>query len=185
MKHFLFMYPIEEYFNVEIKNRSYGFNKEYYVERVKKKLNKCIDLRYRQKGFQINYALFNDTKISKIIELKESDNVVRNGLNFERHIKEKIYPDENFIINQLNNPSKLIISGFHMWDCVEKVAKRAYKSGFDVLVDEDLTEFFFSRIKERNFILNEYIPYKKRNLDKNSWLMKEILKIREETPWLS
>ena len=32
-----------------------------------------------------------------------------------------------------------------MWDCVEKLAKRAHQKGLDTLVDEDLTEFLFLR----------------------------------------
>jgi hypothetical protein len=49
-----------------------------------------------------------------------------------------------------------------MWDCVEKLAKTAYEKGIDVLVDEDLTEFFSERLKDPNFKIDKYPTYNPR-----------------------
>lgn len=42
-------------------------------------LNRCIDERYRQKGFDICYAVFNDTPISDIISVQENDRLSSSG----------------------------------------------------------------------------------------------------------
>jgi len=45
-----------------------------------KKLNACIDERYRKKGYAINYALLDDCAVSDIIALTPRDRVIYVGM---------------------------------------------------------------------------------------------------------
>lgn len=181
MKQFVFLYPIPEYIDYEIDNHSFG--DKTFRQKYKTLLNKCIDLRYRQNGFGINYVLFNKSPVSDVVELKESDRIIEVGLDFKTFTTKQPdetyhYPDEDYILNQLN-ASIIRISGFHMWDCVEKLAKKAYERGLDTLVDEDLTEFFTARIKEKVFRLDAFPGHSKENIRK----FEEFIEVRKNKPW--
>ncbi len=73
-----------------------------------------------------------------------------------------------------------------MWDCVDRVASRAYERGIEILVDEDLTEFFPSFIGPNSlhpdFKVDEYPSH---NIlaglreDQKEWMMKPRIK----RPW--
>jgi len=217
-KAFLFIYPIPEYINQEIKEKAISFKnpylnhlalryesvaeevkknmqKEYIVECekefkqfYKEKLNLCINLRYRQKGFSIVYALFDRHQISDVIELQPGDTILRVGRDFVSFNTElpdgSNYPNLDFLLDQLNEFQMLRLAGFHMWDCVNKFAKRAYERGFDTLVDEDLTEFFTSHILKKDFRLDIYpsiiyMDYFKKYFDIEMYLEK-----RRGKPWL-
>lgn len=180
MNHFIFLYPIHQIINYEIKNNQY--RSENFSKLYSEKLNECIDLRYRQKNFKINYVIFNDTRVSKIINVRKEDKIIKAGLDFITHCKKKVYPEQDFIINQLEDIRQLVVGGFHMWDCVEKFAKRAYEREINVLVDEDLTEFFAGRLKDSDFKTNTYPTY---NPKKNcGGLFEFFINARKERPWL-
>jgi len=145
-------------------------------------LNKCIDLRYRQKGFGINYVVFDGSPVSGLIEFQEADRIINAGLDFKTHTTKQadgryLYPNSDYILAQLKGTTVIRIAGFHMWDCVEKLARRAYETGLDALVDEDLTEFFTIRFKSPGFELDKYPTYK---AGKN----KRFLQARKGKPWL-
>lgn len=180
MKQFIYMYPISEFINFEIILGNHG-SKTDFKEFYKLKLDSCIDKRYRQKGFNINYFIFDDSKVSDIIVLRDSDKVKFVGLDYKNHVEEKKYPNEDYILNQLGKIDILRIGGFHMWDCVERIAKRAYKKRIDTLVDEDLTEFFTNRIKKDNFQEDKYPTY---NPDRNSCFFESFIEARKNKPWL-
>ncbi|MBU4224009.1 hypothetical protein KJ934_02205 [Patescibacteria group bacterium] len=183
-KYFIFLYPIPEIIDFEIKNNGWhekgginGFKRKY-----KKTLNRCIDIRYRQKGYTIVYALFNGHQISDIIEKQPSDKIIEVGIDFHTHTSKRLYPDQDHILNQLNGAQVIRIAGFHMWDCVEKLAKRAYKKGLDVLVDEDLTEFFAWRIKAIDFRIDKYSTYNAKKYQ--GTMLKDFMEARKHRPWL-
>ena len=69
IKQFIFLYPISEILDYEIKNHSYHEDNKSYRDKYSYLLNRCIDVRYRKNGYVINYALFNGSPISEIIEL--------------------------------------------------------------------------------------------------------------------
>ncbi|MFH1503198.1 MAG: hypothetical protein ABIE36_00890 [Candidatus Diapherotrites archaeon] len=189
MKTFVFLYPIPEIINFEIQNHGWAEENgvDAFRQRYKSTLNKCIDFRYRQKGFDINYALFNGHEISDVIEIQQSDKIIEVGLDFETHIKkqpngEYLYPNQDYILNQLNNGRIIRIAGFHMWDCVEKLAKKAYEIGLDTLVDEDLTEFFPGRLRDSNFRVDKYPTYNPRKYGDSGYEM--FMGARKHRPWL-
>ncbi|MFZ1971139.1 MAG: hypothetical protein WAU65_03105 [Candidatus Nanoarchaeia archaeon] len=152
----------------------------------KRNLNDCIDARYRKNGFGINYLTFDNSPISDIIELQKSDKIIENGVDFKTFTKPKPdgsypYPDSDYILDQLEKISELRVAGFHMWDCVERVAKRAYQRGLDTLVDEDLTEFFIGRLKDPKFDVKKYPTYDPKESPE---LFDLFIKARAGRPWL-
>lgn len=189
MKAFVFLYPIPEIIDFEIQN--HGWAEEGGVDAFRQKykstLNKCIDIRYRQKDFEINYVLFKNHKISDIIEIQLLDKIIEVDLDFKTHTTkqpngEYPYPDQDYILNQLNGTQVLRIAGFHMWDCVEKLAKRSYEVGLDTLVDEDLTEFFPGRLKDPDFEVDKYPTYNPRKNSDSGYEL--FMEVRKNKPWL-
>lgn len=150
------------------------------------KLNSCINHRYRRNGFQIVYALLDNEPVSDIIMRKPEDRIIYVGMDAKTHRTERAdgthpYPNQDFIIDQLLPLDLLRIGGFHMRDCVEKLAKRAYERRIEVLVDEDLTEFFRGRLFDRDFRVKTYQSYIL-PVDKLSREM--FLAARKNKPWL-
>lgn len=151
------------------------------------KLNSCINWRYRKSGFQVYFAILDDCQVSSIIDLQSEDRVIKVGIDSQTHRTKRedesyLYPDQDYILNQLNSPSKIIIAGFHMWDCVEKLARKAYERGINTLVDEDLTEFFAGRLKDRDFRVKTYPTYDARKHQRNMFGM--FMVARRDKPWL-
>ncbi len=150
-------------------------------------LNSCIDRRYRQNGFGINYAVFDGSPLSDVIDLHHSDRIVEVGIDFKTHTTrqsngEYPYPDQDHILDQFDGVRVLRIAGFHMWDCVERLAKRAYDRGLDTLVDEDLTEFFTGRLNDPDFKIDEYPTYDPRQ--RRGPMFDMFMEARRERPWL-
>ncbi len=160
-KEFIFLYPISQIFDFEIKNHEWS--NEEGADAFRKKygdvLNRCIDKRYRQKNFQINFAVFNDCTVSGVIRLQSSDRIIKVGLDFKTHRAERVYPNQEYILSQLEGVKIIRIAGFHRWDCVEKLAKCAHEKGLDVLIDEDLTETLPYRLEDKNFNEDKYPNY--------------------------
>ena len=151
MAQFIYLYPIEEYFTTEIERHELyslskpidnkPFSKTYFDT-----LNAAIFLRYRQNNFGINWVTFDDRGIHPEVDVRNEDKIIKVSMDFITHSTERgdgtyPYPDNEVLLDQIPE-EYMVISGFHMWDCVEKFAKTAHKRGLDVLVDEDLTECF-------------------------------------------
>ncbi|MFH1607868.1 MAG: hypothetical protein ABIA78_01930 [archaeon] len=154
-------------------------------------LNKCIDKRYREKGFKINWVIFKDHTISNVIDVQDGDIIIEADIDFRTHTTKRVdgtyqYPNNDFILNHIGDSSLVRIAGFHRWDCVDKLAKRAYERKNSVLVDEDLTEMFYGRFKDKNFRVDKYPTYNPRQFDtkEDDYLFKQFMKARENKPWL-
>ena len=153
------------------------------------KLNQAIDLRYRKKGFRIFYALLNDTQMSDVIRLEKEDEIIYVGMDEKTHRTPNKdgnypYPDRDFILDGLGNLDKLIVSGFHLNDCVKKISRRAHLRGINVLVDEELTELFGGEIKRPEFDASKYPSIDPRDIITNPYLLEYFFKRRENKPWL-
>ena len=179
MKQFLFMYPITQYLEFE-KDKMNLDKGDSYPEIF----NKIIEKRYRTKEFGINFAIFGNTEVDSRIEVKGSDKIIPVGVDLRA--SDFKYPNPDYIIDQLNlkEIKHLRISGFHVYDCVEKVAKRAYERKMNVLVDEDLTNFFFSRYRNPNFKVDKYPTFNPWDVSDKKEGKIEIRRERESKPWM-
>lgn len=162
-------------------------SKRVFRKLYRKQLNVCINERYRKNGFGINYAVFDGSPVSDVIDFQESDRIIEVGLDLATHRTKQSngkypYPDPDYILNRLGDFQILRIAGFHMWDCVERLAKRAYERGFDTLVDEDLTEFFGRRFRDPDFKTDQYPTYNPRKSPQSIFEM--FMKARKEKHWL-
>ena len=193
---FVFLYPQQDILDFEIKRgweeeqfrRSNQISSyENYKREYANTLNECIDIRYRKQGFQVYFALLDNTKISDIVEVREKDKVIFVGIDENKHRTRRedgefTYPDQENILKQLGDISSLRVAGFHMWDCVERLAMAAYQRLPDVLVDEDLTEFLADRMLERAFRKDRFPNYDpKKDESMNPELFFEA---RRDRPWL-
>ncbi len=164
------------------KDRAKAFKPVYSA-----KLNSCIDWRYRKNNFSINYVILADRQVSDIIKVSPTDRIIKVEIDSKTHGTKNeegkyTYPDQNSILNQILPAEKLVVAGFHMWDCVENLARRAYERGLNVLVDEDLTEFFASRLKDNEFRVKTYPTHNSRLKEESHFEM--FMKARKNKPWL-
>ena len=166
-KIFLYLYPIQEY------NRSFELSEEYLQQTKRenpyKVLNECIQKRYREKGYQIVYAIYPDKNIYGIFPLP-TDKIIYTDVTFEqvsgynqggskKQDKDIKYPSEKYLIEQLGDFNEIVIGGFHFGDCVKRVAEYCYQYGVSTLVDLDLTDLFFNiYYKNDYFKIDEYNP---------------------------
>jgi len=117
--------------------------------------NQCIRERYRKNDFGINWITLDNEPMSSNLDVLPEDRIILSGVNFVwGDKKEKTlsgYPDFNYLVGKIGNCEHLRVGGHMIWDCVSKFAEAAHKNGLDVLVDEDLTDFFQSSIKKPLF----------------------------------
>jgi hypothetical protein len=73
MKQFIFLYPASVIINWEVKNHGWDpiTGLEEHRDNYERVHNQCIDSRYRQQGFAINWATLNGERISKLVHVKK------------------------------------------------------------------------------------------------------------------
>ncbi len=151
MNIFLFLYPIKPYFEICLKNYCWPDPIDYEIIR---ELGIIIDERYRQQGYNIYWLMFRiEHNLSKpdiellcsYIGVCNEDIVIASGISFKKHTTDKSYPDPSFIFNQLpsNRINRLVLGGFHLSDCVEKLSQYLSTRGINVSIDKECTELFF------------------------------------------
>lgn len=179
-KVFLYLYPIEEYTKIFLFYNDKLYD-EMSIERPLPILNDTINKMYREKGYEIVFAVYPDKELYGIekcdtdkiiytdITFSEASAIDANGNRKTNFIPK--YPNELFLINQLGNIDKLIVGGYHAMDCVKKVAEVALENGIDTLVDLDLTDLFFNLYKQKEYFnKDKYDPtrYKSYVINKKS-----------------
>lgn len=171
-KIFLYLYPIEEYSKV------FYLGNEYYDENNIKRpfdvLNEAIQKRYRNKGFQVVFALYPDKPIYGVLP-QQKDRIIYTDIPFtkasgynldgsEKTDDEITYPNEQSIIDQLGDVEELIIGGYHAQDCVKRVGEVALANGINTLVDLDMTDLFFNLYRQEDYFdLESYSPERFKN----------------------
>lgn len=167
-KVFLYLYPIKEFTKVFLFHDDRLYD-EWNVDRPLPILDATIDKRYREKGYQVVFALYPDRELYGI-EQKDGDRIIYTDIPFseasayDANGNEKKnfvprYPDEKLLIQQLGDVDELVVGGYHAMDCVKRVAEIALQSGIDTLVDLDLTDLFFSVYKQKDYFdIDTYTP---------------------------
>ena len=169
-KVFLYLYPIKEFTNMFLFHDDKLYD-EWNVPRPLPILNATIDKRYREKGYQVVFALYLDRELYGI-EQKDRDKIIYTDIPFseasayDENGNEKKnfipkYPNERFLIEQLEPVDELVVGGYHVMDCVKRVAEVALQSGINTLVDLDLTDLFFNLYKQNDYFdMENYSPEK-------------------------
>ena len=164
-KVFLYLYPIKEFASVFVPYVGIDDNKMTDSEKMIradpfKVLNDTIDIRYRKKGYKVVFAIYPDKDIYGI-EIKPNDLVVKTDITF-KHMRENFtYPNEEKLVDILGNVDELVVGGYHIMDCVKRVAEVAYERGINTLVDSDLTDLFFNLYNQKDYFDKEiYDPDK-------------------------
>lgn len=142
-------------------------------------LNSCIDRRYRQKGFSINYVLSNGESISSVIKIVDSDKVIH--VNGTHTISRS---DCEYVLDSLGQVPFIRVGGFHFGDCVQRFAEVACLRGVESLVDEELTELFGGFFERSDFnpeIFPSIDPRKKISYDN---FIELFVRQRQDKPWL-
>jgi hypothetical protein len=190
MKYVLILYPIDSYIDFLI-NPFFGGKEEKLIY-----YKKIIKSRYPD--FKVVCVLFskqnnaNDpdfSQLSGLFKAEKDYSFGACGISFKNHCKNKTYPKPKDIINLCSEPiDELIVGGFHIWDCVNKVARFAYKQGIKVVVDEDLTQFFFLEENSNEIPISREVSAerrKKRLKEGSRCLFEYARKKREKTPWVA
>lgn len=180
---FLFLYPIEPYFASCLQS----FRLE---QNCIEKLKEIIDERYRKRDYDIAYALFSSPfdigqpNLNSVPEYFPLEGrILVAGVSFEEHSLLKRYPKPDFILDQLPQHSRLIVGGFHQWDCVDKIAERSYQRGVDTFVDEDTTELFFGSVERMGNVplVREHWSLKGLGIPED--MHDYVREVRKRKPW--
>lgn len=185
-KALLFLYPIKEYFESSIQ---LSRNPDCQPNR----LNQIIEKRYREKGFRIFWVMFANpsdlekpdlTRISKHIRPAKQDKFLSSGVTFENHVNNKKYPNPKFIFVQLPIGIKeVVVGGFHQGDCVDKIARAAYRIGVPTFVEEDITEMFFLNNRPGRRIPIIRKTHRLLEEDYNPEIIRMARMLRKNKPW--
>ena len=199
MKSIIILYPIQEYVDALIDSRELPEIKEKYISIYQNLIHQ------RYPDFQLIYVMFSENEnpenpnMSQLwqgISIEEKDIIGACGISLSQHCQEQIYPNPEKIIDLCPCPiDELVIVGFHLWDCVEKIAEYAYKQGIKVMVDEDLTEVFFGKvINNRGIPSSSCIPLlreesiekdRREFMESSPCLLELTRNSRKEKPWLA
>jgi len=198
METLLILYPIQPYAEVLMFRQDHSGTKyaEIYQRLIANRYQntRLIWMMFSEKESPRNPDL---SQLWRGISVGENDVIGACGVSFEEHCGQKKYPDPKTVIEACPKPiEKLVIGGFHFWDCVEKAAQYAHGQGIDVLVDDDLTEFFFYKVRDREGMpSSDCIPVSRKESilkDRKNFLrsggrdtLMRVRAARKGKPWLA
>lgn len=137
--------------------------KEYLLSSQKdvSLFNDCIKQRYLDNDYELVVVKYKGSDLG-IITL-EPKKIIDANITFKQSLKEGSedwqYADFKKLASILceEEYSRIIIGGFHCFDCVEKFANEVYKINPNTIVDKDLTEVFWSVSKyQDNWDIKNY-----------------------------
>lgn len=134
--------------------------------------------------------MLDKSPISDVIELHPEDHIIYVGMDAKTHRTERPdgtfpYPDNGYILSQLGQVSTLRVGGFHLWDCVSKLAESAYQKGYKVLIDEDLTKLLSLYVGKENFKKDSYPNFDPREEFADDEVgFKIYMERRRDKPWI-
>ena len=191
MNQYLFLFPIKEYFRPCIE----WYGASFEVNGCEPEhINEIIDARYRKKGYRVYWLMFSQDSntlkpdlsgISSSIRIHGRDTILAAGVSFRKHAREKAYFAPDFVLDQVPRPDKLVVGGFHQWDCVDKIAMASYGRGIDTFVDEDTTESFFPRTSLLGKIPLERETWSLTDLGMPGHIVEIAKEIRKNKPWFA
>ena len=182
---FLYLYPIEEYTKMFLFNDDSIYDKEN-IKRPLPIIDECIQKRYRDNNYEIVFLLYPDRELFGLTK-KKQDKIIFTDITFseasayDENGREKEnfipkYPNELQILKQLGPLNELVVGGYHVNDCVKRVAEIANEQGIDTLIDLDLTDNFFYLYRKKDYFkIDEYSPNRYYNFMKS-----EAIKYHEE-----
>ena len=118
----------------------------------------CIISRYTMKGFYPFVVNYKDSK--GFYTLLNKINI---DSEFSQLCGKEMYPNFSKIVSQLDvkKDDKVVVCGFHCFDCVYKLANEIYKVNKNIIIDSDLTELFPYEYKQKIFDVEYFNPNNK------------------------
>ncbi len=166
----LFVYPVIPYFE-PMGNTVSSFYMDSGASRpYVSKLMDIIDLKYRDKGFDINWLLFGTKKdlskpdlslVPSSVRINKQDKVISSGISWYTILglgaqefcigfnPSKIYQVSGFL-DDLIPLEKLVLGGFHEFDCVKAIKKAAIKKRIPTKIDPEITQRGYKDILKKN-----------------------------------
>lgn len=167
-KIFLYLFPIKEYTSFFLFHDDSLYD-EWHVERPLPILEKCLQKRYRDNGYEIVFVTYSNREVFGITP-KHNEAIIKTDVTFDENSaidsngnKKKNftpkYPNVQDIIDYLGDVKKLVVGGYHYNDCVKRIASLAQIKGIKTSIDLELTDLFFSVYQSREYFkIDEYDP---------------------------
>lgn len=168
---FLFCYPVWQYFEAYIE--------QWDATDASQVRNSCyhmfdmIDARYRQKGYKVFWMTFgkdedrdepDKSHLWPHLQIKKDDALISGGISAWDMFGEEEYADPEYVCGRLGTLKRLVVGGFHAYDCVERVAQFAYQDmGLEnTMIDIDITELLYPKclppLVRTSFTPLDYLP---------------------------
>lgn len=146
-KVFLYLYPTYEYF-ANLQDECLSLKD---IKNNLELLDKTIDKRYRQKGYEIVFVLEPNTQVYGLTVCEEDATIYYvTGLNYYTP------GDYGKLFDSIGQVDELVVSGHRSLGYVKEFAGYAINSGIDTSVDLELTENFFYDCGSESFNMDEY-----------------------------
>ena len=146
-----------------------------------KLFNDCIQKRYIQNGYEFWVVKYKESNLG-FVSLYP-DRIFDADITFKqstpKFCSDWRYADFKTIARNLtlSGKDKVVLGGFHCYDCVEKLAHEIYELNPSIIVDTDLTEMFWGRAKyDEKWEIEKYNPDLKfiRMIDYEDFLPSEV-----------
>ena len=190
----MYLYPISLYWEYEVREHAPFLA---ISGASPGKLNDLVATRYRDKGYRVVWVFFGKpsrltqpyrANQSEWVRIHSDDKVISAGITLCQMTSQQppVYPDSLKILESLGESvEEFIVGGFHLADCVDKLAQAAHNAGIRTWVDEDCTEAFFSSV--------DRIPLDWHPSQGTWWFLEELpeslrricIENRRQKPWLA